>query len=75
MGFVVGDNKGIKLTLTNEGKKAMLEKGLDDSIRFFTINDDEIIYTLDTHPKVLDVNGNNTTTTLNNKTAYKYNLK
>jgi hypothetical protein len=74
MGFVIGNTDGIKFVLTDEGKRTLLDGGLFDGIQFFSIHDDEIIYTVDTSPKVVGVNGSKGDTTLVNKTAYKQNL-
>lgn len=74
MGFVVGNTDGVKFVLTDEGKKTLLNGGLLNLIQFFSVHDDEVIYTLDTFPKVIDINGSKEDTTLVNKTSYKQNL-
>jgi len=74
MGFVIGNTDGIKFVLTDEGKKTLLQGGLFNGIEFFSVHDDEVIYTLETTPKVVGINGSNNETTLVNKTTYKQNL-
>lgn len=75
MGFVIGNNGGIQIVLTNKGKKALLDSGLNEVIKYFSVHDDEIIYTLNEYPKVVSVNGDDKTKTLINKTAFKQSLK
>jgi len=75
MGFVVGNNNDIQFVLTNKGKKALLENGLDQVIKYFSVHDDEVIYTVDVYPKVVSVNGTNKNATMVDKTGLKQSLK
>jgi hypothetical protein len=75
MGFVEGNSGDVKLVLTNRGKRALLSDGLNTLIKYFSIHDDEVIYTIDVNPRILDINGSKEDATLNNNTNYKQSLK
>jgi hypothetical protein len=74
MGFVTGNNDNIKFVLTDRGKMTLLRGGLNNLIKYFSVHDDEVIYTIDVNPKVVDINGSKEDTTFNNKTTYKQSL-
>jgi hypothetical protein len=75
MGFVIGNNGDIQIVLTTKGKRALLENGLSDLIKYFSVHDDEVIYTLEQFPKVIAINGNDKSKTLANKTTFKQSLQ
>tara|TARA_R110002012_G_C11433814_1_gene589735 strand:+ start:360 stop:584 length:225 start_codon:yes stop_codon:yes gene_type:complete len=62
MGYVETDN--IKFVLTNYGKEQTLKYGLSNVIKYFSVSDDGVIYTMYEEPnKLLDVNGSHQTST------------
>ena len=57
-------NNDIKFTLTTYGKEEGLKRGLLSIMKYFTIHDSGVIYTLDVQPNnLLDVNGSHQTST------------
>jgi len=64
MAYVDTENNEMKLTLTNRGKEMGLKHGLLNVIKYFSIGDSGVIYTMDVEPtKLKDVNGNHSTST------------
>jgi hypothetical protein len=64
MAFVETNNNEVKFTLTNEGKVSWMEHGLLDSLRYFSISDKGVNYTLEEAPtKLTDMNGSHKTST------------
>jgi hypothetical protein len=62
MAYVTTDN--IKFTLTNYGKEEGLKRGLLDVMKYFTVEDSGVIYTLNVQPDHLpDVNGSHGSST------------
>jgi hypothetical protein len=56
MAYVETNN--IKFTLTTYGKEEGLKRGLLDVMKYFTVSDNGVIYTMNVQPKnLLDVNG------------------
>jgi len=62
MGYV--ETNDIKFVLTNYGKEQSLKYGLSNVIKYFSVSDDGVIYTMYEEPnKLLDVNGSHKTST------------
>ena len=60
MAYVETDN--IKFVLTKYGKEQGLKHGLLNVIKYFTVSDEGVIYTMDNEPnKFPDVNGSHQT--------------
>ena len=58
MSFIGGDKDAIKFVLTPYGKKTLAEKGLANSKMYYTLFDDEVIYTVNVFPTLIsDING------------------
>ena len=57
-------NDDIKFTLTTYGKEEGLKRGLLSIMKYFTIHDSGVVYTLNVQPNnLLDVNGSHQTST------------
>ncbi len=62
MAYVETDN--IKTVLTKYGKEEGLKHGFLNVIKYFTLSDDGVVYTLNEQPTNLkDINGSHTTST------------
>jgi hypothetical protein len=62
MAYVETDN--IKFVLTTYGKEQGLKRGLLNVMKYFTVSDDGVIYTMNVQPdNFLDVNGSHGTST------------
>jgi hypothetical protein len=62
MAYVETNN--IKFVLTKYGKEQSFERGLFNVLKYFTISDDGVIYTLNVEPENLpDINGSHQTST------------
>lgn len=62
MSYVNTDN--IKLVLTNYGKEQGFKHGLSNVIKYFTVSDDGLIYSMEVGPENLkDINGSHQTST------------
>ena len=58
------ETDSIKFVLTNYGKEQGLKHGLLNVIKYFTVNDDKVIYTINVNPNTLqDINGSHQTST------------
>jgi hypothetical protein len=59
MAYITEENTdNIKLVLTNYGKEQAFKTGLLNVIKYFTISDDGLIYTMDVKPtEFIDMNG------------------
>lgn len=57
-------DKKMKFVLTNYGKEQILKKGVTKTIKYFTLSDDGVNYTLDFEPdNLLDVSGSHESST------------
>jgi hypothetical protein len=64
MSYVNTNSNEIQFTLTKVGKELGLKHGLLNVIKYFTVSDAGVIYTMDVEPtKLQDINGNHTTST------------
>jgi len=62
MAYVETDINNVKFVLTKYGKEQGLKHGLLNVIKYFTVSDDGLIYTMDVNPSNLkDINGSHTT--------------
>ena len=62
MAYVETDK--LKFVLTRYGKEQGLKHGLLNVIKYFTISDDGVIYTMNVQPdKLTDINGSHQTST------------
>lgn len=62
MAYVETNN--IKFTLTTYGKEEGLKRGLLNVMRYFTVSDNGVIYTMNVQPKnLLDINGSHESST------------
>lgn len=62
MAYVETDN--VKFVLTKYGKEQGFKHGLLNVIKYFTVSDDGVIYTINKQPNSLnDINGCHTTST------------
>jgi hypothetical protein len=67
------ETSNIKFVLTNYGKEEGLKRGLLNVMRYFTVSDNGVIYTMNVQPtNLLDVNGSHGTST--NVTVYNKNI-
>lgn len=58
MSFIGGDNDTIKFVLTPYGKTTLTQKGLANINMYYTLFDDEVIYTVNVFPTLIsDING------------------
>lgn len=60
-------DKKMKFVLTNYGKEQVFKKGIINTLKYFTISDDGVNYTIDVEPNnLLDISGSHDTSTNNN---------
>jgi hypothetical protein len=58
MAFINGNTSNVNFLLTKKGKEILLTKGLEKEIVYYSLWDDNFIYTLDVSPSLMpDVNG------------------
>lgn len=70
MAFINGNSNKINFVLTNKGKEILATKGLDKNILYYSLWNDNFIYTLDVPPSLMpDINGEEKTKidVINNK--------
>jgi hypothetical protein len=62
MAFLGGNTDSIKFSLTKEGQKTLMTKGLENQIFYYTLYDDGVNYELNAFPYLaLDINGSKKT--------------
>lgn len=71
MGILNRNGKNLKVVITENGKKALLEGKFN--IGFYQLYDDEIIYTLNNNPSIgVDITGKKVQSTLTKGNNIKY---
>lgn len=64
MAYTQTNSNEMKFVLTNAGKKLAFEQGLSNIIKYFSLCDDDVIYTMDVEPdKLKAINGYNEAST------------
>lgn len=62
MSFIGGSNSKLTFVLTKLGQKTLAEQGLETTIKYYNLFDDEINYRVDAFPYLMvDVTGKNKT--------------
>jgi|LakMenEpi03Aug12_release.lakeMendotaPanAssembly.Ray.scaffolds.fasta_scaffold273066_2 hypothetical protein len=62
MSFIGGNTNKLTFVLTKLGQKTLAEKGLENTIKYYTLYDSEVNYRIDAYPYLMvDVCGSNKT--------------
>lgn len=75
MSYVESNNNEMKFVLTKQGKEMGLQHGLINILKYFSVSDNGVNYTMDVAPdKIPDINGShNNTTNIKSCSTYKIN--
>lgn len=74
MAYVENSDNQMKFVLTSRGKELMFEHGLLNILKYFSVSDGGVIYTMDVEPnKLKDINGSHTNST-NVSTGYPFSI-
>lgn len=74
MSYVESNNNEMKFVLTKQGKEMGLRYGLINVLKYFSVSDVGVNYTMDVEPeKIPDINGSHNNST-NVKSCSKYKI-
>lgn len=76
MGFVDNNIKEVKLILTPYGKTKFLSNGSNETFKYFSFSDDDVLYHLCVEPQgVLEITGSHKSSTTRKEPRYKVNVE